>query len=351
MRRILQKLSPHELEFITINSKDPEESIITSDKIWEMNNYGDMLLVGGGGMFMAGDGYKTVSDWQFNISKHGLSELRIPLVVYALGWNVFPYDKTGLTSFAIGHIKETYKTASLFSVRNLGSHIELQNRGIPSVRCIPDPGYFCIPSDIKLPGIYRDTYCVGICWPGDRPELRTQGTVDTKTQIAKFCHQINEFLFLKSNSKVVYIPHVAKYDLDPEIIQTFQEELGDKFYNVAKELPFLYPEKLEYVSVIAGIYKQMDVAIGMRGHGCMIPYGLGVPVVAYGEHNKVKFFAGDTGSPWAEWQKDDDLKRALKEATAGTIFRNKQLAVLDKFRQESKEFNQQVIMRLNGYNL
>ena len=347
LQRMLRKRSPHELEFAIIDLKNPRESLINGDKVKEMNEYGDMLLVGGGGLFMAGDRHDTVSGWQFNISKVSLRELEIPLIIYGAGWNVFPGDKP-LGQHAESHILETYNASTLFSVRNWGTNTKLDHIGVPTAHLVPDPGYFCKPASIHLPKIYRDTYCVGICWPGDRVELRNSNEELTNLErVDLVANQLKDLLQLRNNSKVVFIPHVSLYDMPRYIINRFREILGDKFYNIAEQLPFLYPEKMEYVSVIAGIYSHMDVVVGMRGHSCMIPYGLGVPVVAFGDHDKLRFFASATDSPLATLE-PGNLKQHLKAVT-NTTYKNKQLAKMSQMRQDADRFNQRVIDCLNGH--
>jgi hypothetical protein len=55
-------------------------------------------------------------------------------------------------------------------------------------------------------------------------------------------------------------------------------------------------------SEITAFYSSIALAIGMRGHAQMIPFGLGVPIISLIAHDKLAWFLEDIGHP--EWGAD-----------------------------------------------
>jgi len=293
MRRLLSLKSRHPLEFRPIQLKYPIP--ITEDHVRLINDTGDMLLVGGGGLLMRGDGFSTQSGWQFNINRKNLHGLEVPLVLYGIGYNRFP-GELDFSEEAKEHIFETWEKATLTSVRNRGTQQELKMMGVEEKTIIPDPAMFLEPYKIIIPEIHNK-FCVGLNLAGDRIDRRFGGTM--KDDLRKLAYEINQFLLdLKfrdrESYKVVYIPHVHEYD--SHLSYFLKGEFHDKFFDLSKELPWLYPEQSLNVPIIAGIYAQMDVVVGMRAHSNIIPYGQKVPVIGYGMHDKIRYFSQQVGT-------------------------------------------------------
>ncbi len=276
------------IQFIPIDLK--QNSPLDLDFIDLINCRGDMLLVGGGGLIMPGDGFVTRSGWQFNIYEEDLDLLKIPLVIYGIGYNLFPGDEKVMDE-SVRHFIKTREVAKLFSVRDYGTQDWLINRELWDIDVIPDPAMFC-PRFFPNSNL-QSQLCVGLCWAGDRMDQRFPPSGDDKDVIKKVSEILLEFLDKKGGGRVVYIPHVGKYDWKGANL--FEQYLGDSFCNVAEEFPYLFPESLAQVPFIVGIYSMMDVVVGMRGHSNIIPYAQGVPVIGFGIHQKNQFFAKTVG--------------------------------------------------------
>ena len=294
MQEKLISQSHEPLNFIPIDLKIGHA--ISMDDVNYMNDFGHMLIVGGGGMIMRGDGFATESDWQFNISKECLRAIKIPIVIYGIGLNIFPYDNDGeLNRFAIDHLLHTMDLATLVSVRNVGTKKFLRSLGVTKeITVIPDPAMFVSSCNVKLPvGDYE--YLIGINWAGDRT-LQRYKNIDEKEEIEKIADVCAKLLKLKGGGKVVWIPHVSKYDLFPT--SHFKAILGKDFLNIVDCFPNMYPEQYFHVPQLAGIYDKMDIVLAMRGHGNIISFGQGTRCIAYGDHQKVKFFSEECGTYW-----------------------------------------------------
>ncbi len=288
----LMSISKYSLNFVPIDLKESNE--LSFEDVDYINQHGDALIVGGGGMIMRGDGIDTVSGWQFNISLDNLARLKIPLIIYGIGLNVFPYERD-LEEKALEHLYHTALKSNLFSVRNEGTKTFLRDIGIHSkIKIIPDPGMFIKPYDISLP-FNKSDYLIGICWAGDRYIKRFK-TVHVINEIEKISEVCKRILEVKGGGKVVWIPHVSIYDLQAAF--SFREFLKDDFFDVSEHYPNMYPERYFYIQQLAGIYKRMNIVISLRGHGNIISFGQCTKCIAYGDHKKVQFFSEEVVTPY-----------------------------------------------------
>ncbi len=287
----LSAISKESLNFISIDLKAGNP--LTIDDIYYMNSFGHALIVGGGGLIMKGDGFDTESGWQFNIDIELLKHIRIPIIIYAIGLNEFPYD-TGFPEKIYDHLRETMRIAKLVSVRNSGTRKFLKDIEVfKKIDVIPDPAMFVERFDLSLP-FPNDDYLIGINWAGDRIKQRYKNTnkFDDIQKIAKACQRFLEF---KGGGKVVWIPHVAVYDIHDAHV--FRDILKEAFFDISELYPHLYPEQYFYVPQILGIYKRMNMVIAMRGHGNIFSFGQGTRCIAYGDHKKVEFFSREVSTP------------------------------------------------------
>ena len=73
---------------------DSEITFMNCRKIFSKNdidviNQHDFLIISGGGLFLFDTFANEQSDWQWGISKELLEDIKIPIVVYAVGYNKF----------------------------------------------------------------------------------------------------------------------------------------------------------------------------------------------------------------------------------------------------------------------
>jgi len=324
------------ISFVPIDLK--QNSPLDLDFINLINHKGDMLLVGGGGLLMQGDGFRTRSGWQFNIDKDDLDRLDIPLVIYGIGYNLFPGHEKIFDDSIFAHIWKTHKISKLFSVRDLGTKQWLVEHGIKDIDVIPDPAMFC-PRYLPNSNI-QSQLCVGLCWAGDRMDQRFPPYGNDEHIIKKVSDILLEFLEKQGGGRVVYIPHVGEYDWKGA--ELFEQYLGDSFCNVAEEFPSLFPESLAQVPLLVGIYSMMDVVVGMRGHSNIIPYSQGVPVIGFGIHQKNQFFA-DSVRGITIGNDCEGLAEALAESILKTVSPS-----LQPERRVIEEFNRRVLNVLHN---
>jgi|TARA_R110000803_G_scaffold210841_1_gene284318 hypothetical protein len=274
------------LRFINLDLK---QAIPIADDTVKLINQGDMLLVGGGGLVMRGDGFSTDSGWQFNISLPNLADIEVPIVVYGIGYNNFPYEDP-LSDQVWEHLRIVQNRAALFSVRDQGTKQVLMQHGLKDMDVIPDPATSLPTVDTGL-FLGDCSLAVGVNWAGDRQGLRSKGTMED--DIRAFCSLLSGFLETVEGSKAFFIPHV-NYDI--LAYEYFKKCMPGKIENIIDIMPELWPESFARVPLFADVYSKMDLVIGMRGHSLIIPFGQGTPIVGYGQHTKLDFFAAETGA-------------------------------------------------------
>jgi len=73
-------------------------------------------------------------------------------------------------------------------------------------------------------------------------------------------------------------------------------------------------------AAVVDFYAAAGLAIGVRGHAQMIPFGLGVPIVSLIAHDKLAWFLDDIGhQEWGVDMSADDPGPDLMAAYAATV--------------------------------
>lgn len=331
------------VQWVPIDLKQPTP--IHGDLIDLINRTGDALVVGGGGMVMCGDGFKTRSGWQFNIGLEELDRLDVPLIIYGIGYNVFPYNDPPPDDLTQNHLRATYKKASAFSVRDRGTKKTLAKFGIGGpIDVIPDPAMFTPGLVPDLPGIKIGERVMALNWAGDRSARRFLNVEETDA-IEIVGRTLQEFSKQQGYDRIIYVPHVQKYDCGWAAKQ-FKYILGDRFYNLAEHCPWMYPEQYVNVPFLAGVYSRCDVALGMRGHANIIPYGQGCSIVPYGDHPKQMFFANEVGVQAVSSDGRNLFEALLSNSSSEQTKRQRQ--DLRKFEKTLYDWNEKVARVITG---
>jgi len=306
---------------------------LTREMIEAMNRDGKALIVGGGGVIMRREQDESLSGWQFNIRLGDLMRLRIPLIVWSIGLNIFPYDKS-LSNEVWWHIGEVQKLSKLFSVRNFGTSDAFEKHGLNRPEVTPDPAVYRRYEKVYGFSQYKkqNKFLLGLCWAGDRPNLRfCDGNYELT--IDKLCREMSTFLEFVGDGLVVYIPHLVE---DRRFATYFRDRLGNKFIDASELYPEMFPENLSFVPKLGGIYSEMDLVVGMRGHSNIIPFAHNTPFIGLGEHVKNKFFCAEHKVPildntcqgFSKMAASVLSEHARREAR---VLRHYDLSVLDKF--------------------
>ncbi|SHL74506.1 polysaccharide pyruvyl transferase family protein [Roseibium suaedae] len=283
------------LEFLQIHS---QKTRFHPDLIDHINATCDLMVVGGGGLIFHRPEDSSRSGWQFDITLEDLERIKVPLAVYAIGYNAFHFDQLKLLPIAMQHLKAVQDKAFLFSVRNQGTKRALIRGGLDAERIevIPDPGMYVPPVPFTLPKAKNGSLKIGINWAGDRPHFRfAEPWEQTRAQLVDaMCGAFEAVAEKHPDLQVYFLPHLEER-IDSDVWPMFQERLGERVINLEDDASYIYPPSLTQVGFLADAYRQMDLAIGMRGHATIVPFGMNTPVLGLGSHDKVGFFLEEVG--------------------------------------------------------
>ncbi len=295
---ILKERCKEDLQFVYI---DIQKTYFSEQLIDKMNAEADLLLIGGGGLIFNRSMDNSHSGWQFNLDTENIDKIKVPIAVYAIGYNKFPYDTHIFPQTMWENLNAMVKKSNLFSVRNGGTYRAMKEHGVcmDKVDIVPDAGMFIKPDTFQHKLFEGDHVKIGLNWATDRPDQRFKD-IDTSllamTRMLKTCKSIAD----KHDGKVYIIEHLLENDLctdtKRELHIRAKNILGDRAVLLYEELyEELFPPFDYTVGFFADIYKQMDLVFGSRGHANIIPFGQNTPFIGIGAHNKVKWFLEDIG--------------------------------------------------------
>jgi len=352
--RLLQQQSTEPLRFIPINSDVDEATGVVpyiSQTMVNTINTGDMLLIGAGGQLMPRkvDGVKNFSGHQINIPKRLIKKIKVPIVIYGVGLNIYWHGVDGsIDCSAIDHFRELCDAAALVSVRDGLSARLLNYMAVDVVDQIPDPAFFCEHENGAscLDTAEVDYPIIGINWAGDRQRLRL-GSLDSRNTLLQTAWQLQRVLREVGGGDIVHIPHVSRYDM--ESLWQLREVLEDRVISISEVAPSLYPEQLWGVPELVRCYAIMGVVVATRWHAHVIPYGQGVPIVSLGDTYKNDAFTQDHPEvPQCLYDADGLSSAILTALKTRSAFRQMAKLKLANMRQVIDAFNRKVVDILNG---
>lgn len=296
----------------------PKVDSVLVDKI----NKSKGVVIGGGGLFLKDTNANQESGWQWPCSVEMLQKIKVPIVLYAIGYNRFrgqeefePYFKDNITAFA--------EKAVYIGLRNTGS-IEAIKKYIPvslhhKLRFQPCMTTFL--SELYTDEFDFDTKQDFIAFNAafDRSHLRFG------ENIGKILS--DTALVLKDLSAILPIKFYSHMPSDESIIP-FLQSYGVKYELV--RLHDTHPRK------IIEAYAKPKLVIGMRGHAQMIPFGCKTPIISIISHDKMQWFLEDIQKP--EWGIDvlsESYKEDLKEkALASLANTNERITYINQKQKE-----------------
>ena len=248
-----------------------------SEKTIEDINASDALIIGGGGLFLPDTNVNSISGWQWAISEEQISDIKVPIIIFSVGYNYFKGQKP--SEVFVSSLETMIEKASFIGLRNMGS-VELVRsflRDELKEKVIYQPCTTTLIRKIYGIEIRKNTKNVAFNVAFDREKRRFgENREFILSEIAKAAYEIQ-----KMGYRIVYIAHC-----------------DDDF----KFLPYLDNLKVNYVvrnltqslpRTIIGCYRNIEVTIGMRGHAQMIPFGVGGKIISLGTHDKMKWFLED----------------------------------------------------------
>ncbi len=263
------------------------------------------LLIGGGGLLLRDTNPNPWSGWQWSCSMEQLAQIRVPIAMFAVGYNRFRGQPDFAPRFT-DHVNALAEKSVYLGLRNHGSieamraYLTPENqkklRFQPCMTTVISRIYPTLADyDHKEPFVAFNAAF-------DRPELRFGEQPDEKLNaLAQALGKIAERIPIK-----VYAHMPPDEQICPYLVNA-----GVPFELV--RLNGLHPRE------IIRAYARPALAIGMRGHAQMIPFGAETPIVSIISHDKLRFFLDDIGrNEWGVDMADADFADRLVDV-AGRI--------------------------------
>jgi polysaccharide pyruvyl transferase WcaK-like protein len=269
-------------------------------QIWEpfedadvqlINDSSQGVLVGSGGFIIRDQQGASIarSGWLWNITEECFAGLRGPLFLFGLGYNRFRGQPDFDPHFS-SHISKVVDKARFVGMRNQGSIRQLRRYMTSSALADKLQLQFCptISSWQIWPEVARmaeefdaarrERPVLALNFAYDRPHLRFG---DEEDRILKELARAVRRMEQEAGWEIVLTAHKV---ID-RALEIHLDGAGVSYRTVdLTEAPF--EKVLEH-------YARCDLAIGMRGHGQMIPFGLRRPIISLISHNKMGYFLED----------------------------------------------------------
>ncbi len=272
----------------------------------QINEEADLVVLGGGGNIFHRPEDHSQSGWMLNMSLADLDRIRVPIAVYGVGYNRFPYDQTEFPAVTSRHLQRLQERSRLFSVRDQGTKDTLMTQfGLreQKLEVIPDPGICLYDRPIALPGRKSRAPVIAINWAGDRPHHRFPEPHEANMR--HFFQTIKGALrrcVEELGAQIMFLPHLIRVDSDiyPEFADGFP---AGSIFSTHEAVPFLYPPPGEllypHVPFFTNLFRQADLVLGMRFHTCALAFGAHRKFIPLGAHQKVRVFAEEAWLPAA----------------------------------------------------
>lgn len=261
-------------------------------KVIEGINKCDGLIIGGGGLFLRDTNANDISGWQWAVSSSLLSQVTVPTCVYAVGYNRFRGQPDFSDCFQ-KNLTTLADMASFVGLRNNGSVNAVREYLPPSLH---DKVRFQPCMTTFLAKLYKDYFetpnhhseiFIALNCAFDRADLRYQGR--DKQILREIADGVKEL----AHALDCGIKYFSHYEADDAMLSCLEEaDINYEFVSLS------HKSTLEIMQA----YREPLLAVGMRGHSQMIPFGCQTPILSLVSHNKLQWFLDDIGQP--DWGVD-----------------------------------------------
>jgi len=257
------------------------------DMVNQLNHDFDGIVLGGGGLLLRDQkGSKTSnSGWQWNSSLASIEAIKIPLIIFAIGYNRFRGQSEFDPIFS-KHINKTCDKSIFFGLRNNGSIKALKNYIEGDLNSKP-LRQFC-PTTV-LWQLYPEYQALVKDHDKKKKRILSFNAAFDRSDL-RFGSNTNQVI--EQLAKALKIAQTRGW----KIIVTAHKMVDRKIESYLNKYGILFDVKdlsNSNEEEIIKFYSQIDFAFGMRGHSQMIPLGLRRPILSIISHDKMRFFLED----------------------------------------------------------
>lgn len=279
--RALQKLFERELGEIEWHNV-PIQKKFNSSNIESLNK-NSAVIIGPGGFIIPSSFFNNdETGWISGISTDLITKISSPIIVYAVGWNIFREEKFNDEVFK-DNISALIKHSKFFSLRHKGDVKKcIEYTGITDkIKFNFCPSLIAEYENAKYKK--RDTGKIAFQLAFDRIEKR----FGSKKNFSNFIKNMNSiYKYLSDqNKEILLVSHtVGDVKYNSTIFEKIKKiNKNCNLVNLANKSPDL----------VKDFYREIETTFTMRGHGQMIPMGIGCKVVSLISHDKIRYLLED----------------------------------------------------------
>lgn len=249
-----------------------------NERYIEKLNSSSAVIIGGHGAFLPDTNPNNVSGWEWACGQDQYEKILVPIIVFAVGYNYFTGQER--TELFEKNINSLVARSAFFGLRNSGSVREIRSFLDESLqsKVVYQPCPTMITRKL-YPKIKKKeiTHQVAFNVALDRAHMRMGENAETiLNEIAKAMLRLTLMgytvhFITHCDAEISFIEYLRRFNVD------------FKFHSAAA----WGAEKL------INFYNDMDVVIGMRGHGIWVPFGVNCHIISLGNQNKTKWFLED----------------------------------------------------------
>ena len=260
---------------------------VGAGRVRQVNQGYDAVVLGGGGLMLRSTNENRLSGWQWKVSIADLEALTVPLVVFAIGYNRFEGEPDFDPIFA-EHLNATVAKAAFFGLRNHASIARVRDYLQPELRdrltfqpCPTTVASYLVP-DLYVPDLEPERRVGFQVTFEERNELAGYngdrvfaGLLDVARQLSGRGYALDVISHHPRDRR--FHDHLREHGVDARLVplEGIERDIHDG---------------LAY-------YGRLPLTIGMRGHGQMIPFGMGNGIISVATRDKLRWFADDIGHP------------------------------------------------------
>jgi SAM-dependent methyltransferase/polysaccharide pyruvyl transferase WcaK-like protein len=260
---------------------------VTAVTLQQFQQEARAILIGGGGVFLKDTNPNQNSGWQWNCPPDLLRQIKLPIILFAVGYNRFRGQEEFDDIFTT-HIQQLVSQAAFIGLRNHGSIRNLA-------------AYLAPEQQSKL--------SFQPCPTTHLAYLHPEFAITDLPQLAQSRRLALNMAFDRHSQRFGNQQHQILPDVARALHHAVLQEKWDLHYVIhtpedATFIPYLLAAKVPHTTVnlygrpyaeVLRFYQTMPLTLGMRGHSQMIPFGQGGGIISLISHDKLRYFLEDIG--------------------------------------------------------
>ena len=252
-----------------------------------INKYCSMLIIGGHGLIMPESNKNNNSGWGFNININNLNKIKIPIIFFAIGYNVFRDDEVFIPNFK-EHLNICVRKSLFFGLRNYGSINKVKKY---------------LSEDLHSKIMYQPCPTTILDYKKHKNIELNKNNIAIVVAFNKVRKRYSDNLLNILNQIIDYADFMISCGFNVCFFGHHLFDTHNKYIKYFKKCGFsILPLYKMSINDIYQLYNKNKLIISMRGHGLMVPFGLSIPTISLTNQDKQIWFLETIG--YSDWSID-----------------------------------------------